>query len=185
MQICSRGGPRRSKGTPGVGFGRTSREHRAEGGRILLKILAKLGRKTLASVLSGTQFGPRNAENPRFQCPSPSLPATTALVLLSWVPEGSLAGFVVRRHLALDFVCGADFSRKLSCGAGVGNLRGSRVSESAESHRKTGPTGAGSAENPCKTGPKQSSQTALGCPVWAPAGRPEEALNHSRRKRNC
>ena len=37
------------------------------------------------------------------------LPATAALVLLSWVPEGSLAGFVVRHYLALDFVCGADF----------------------------------------------------------------------------
>ena len=41
-----------------------------------------------------------------------------------WVPEGSLAGFFVRRHLALELVCGADFSCLLMCGAGPGDLGG-------------------------------------------------------------
>ena len=36
----------------------------------------------------------------------------------SWVPEGSLAGSFARHHLALQVVCAADFSCKLTCGAG-------------------------------------------------------------------
>jgi len=67
-----------------------------------------------------------------------------------WVPEGSLAGFCVRHHLALESVCGADFSWKVMCGAGPGDLGGSR--------------GSASTENPKKTGPKISSQTALRYP---------------------
>ena len=34
----------------------------------------------------------------------------------NWVPEGSLAGFVGCREMAVDLVRGADFSRKLTCG---------------------------------------------------------------------
>jgi len=56
-----------------------------------------------------------------------------------WVSEGSLAGRFVRHHLALDLVCGADFSWKLMSGAGPGDLEGSRGSESAETPRKTWP----------------------------------------------
>ena len=43
-----------------------------------------------------------------------------------WVPEGSLVGFFVRHHWALELVCGADFSCKLTCGAGPGDLGGFR-----------------------------------------------------------
>ena len=53
--------------------------------------------------------------------------------------------------MASELVCGADFSCKLMCGAGPGDLGGAR--------------GSASAENPGKTGPKISSQTAFGCPV--------------------
>ena len=67
-----------------------------------------------------------------------------------WVPEGNLAGFCVRHHLALESVCGADFSWKVMCGAGPGDLGGSR--------------GSASTENPKKTGPKISSQTAFRYP---------------------
>ena len=68
-----------------------------------------------------------------------------------WVLEGSLAGFPSRRERALDLACGADFSCKLMCGAGpdLGESRGSA-----------------SAENPGKTGPKISSQTAFRYPVF-------------------
>ena len=36
----------------------------------------------------------------------------------------SLAGFFVRRHLALELVRGVDFPCKLMCGAGPGDLGG-------------------------------------------------------------
>jgi len=52
---------------------------------------------------------------------------------------------------ALELACGADFSRNLMCGAGPGDLEGSR--------------GCVSAENPGKTGLKISSQTAFRYPV--------------------
>ena len=42
-----------------------------------------------------------------------------------WVPEGSLAGFFVRHEMALELVCGADFSCKLNCRASPGDLEGS------------------------------------------------------------
>ena len=64
-----------------------------------------------------------------------------------WVPEGSLAGFFGCRDMALEFVCGADFSWKLMGGAGPGHLGGSR--------------GSISTGNPGKTVPKISSQTAF------------------------
>ena len=64
-----------------------------------------------------------------------------------WVPEGSLAGFLGYHELGLEVVRGADFSWKLMCGAGPGDLGGSR--------------GSASAENPGKTVPKVSSQTAF------------------------
>jgi len=67
-----------------------------------------------------------------------------------WVPEGSLASFLLRHHLALELVCGADFSWKWMCRAGSGDLGGV-------------PT---SAENPMKTRPKIFSQTAFGYPVF-------------------
>ena len=57
-----------------------------------------------------------------------------------WVPEVSLAGFFGGRHLALELVCGADFSCKLMCGAGPGDLGGSPGSGSAENRWKTGRT---------------------------------------------
>ena len=69
----------------------------------------------------------------------------------TWVPEGSVAGFFVRRHLALELVCGADCSCILMCRAGPGDLEGSR--------------GLISAQNPWKTGPKISSQTAFRHPA--------------------
>ena len=40
------------------------------------------------------------------------------------------AAAIVRRHLALEMVCGADSSWKLMCGAGPGGLRGSLGSDS-------------------------------------------------------
>ena len=52
--------------------------------------------------------------------------------------------------MASELVCGADFSCKLMCGAGPGDQGGSRGSDSAENHRKTGP--------------KISSQTAFRYP---------------------
>ena len=67
-----------------------------------------------------------------------------------WALEGSLAGLSVRRHSALELVHGLDFSRKLMCGAGPGDLGGSR--------------GPDSADNPGKTGPKISGQTAFKYP---------------------
>jgi len=67
-----------------------------------------------------------------------------------WVPEGSLAGFFGCRIMAVELVCKADFSCKLICGAGPGDLEGSR--------------GSISIENPGKTGPKISSQTAFKYP---------------------
>ena len=53
--------------------------------------------------------------------------------------------------MALEFVRVADFSCKLMCGAGPGDLGGSR--------------GSPSAENPRKTGPEISSQTAFKYPA--------------------
>jgi len=67
------------------------------------------------------------------------------------VPEGSLEGFFGCRETALELICGADFSCKLMCRAGPGDPGGSR--------------GAASAENPRKTGPKISCQTAFRYPV--------------------
>ena len=84
----------------------------------------------------------RSSRNPAMKHKKPA-PETKK----HWVPEGSLAGFFLRRHLALESACEADFSWKLMCGAGPGDLGGSRVSASAE--------------NPGKTGPKISSQTAF------------------------
>ena len=60
-------------------------------------------------------------------------------VSLFLVPEGSLAGFFVRRHLALELVCGADFSWELMCGAGPGDLGGSRGSDSAKNSPRAPP----------------------------------------------
>ena len=51
---------------------------------------------------------------------------------------GSLAGFAGYRDMALESVCVADFSCKLVCGAGPGDLGWSRGSTSAENPRKTG-----------------------------------------------
>ena len=57
------------------------------------------------------------------------------LSLETWVlvPEGSLTGFFGRRHLALELISGADFSWKLKCEAGPGDLGGSRGSVWAQS----------------------------------------------------
>ncbi len=44
--------------------------------------------------------------------------------MLIWITEGSLAEFVVRHHLAVELVCGADSSWKLMCGEGPGDLVG-------------------------------------------------------------
>ena len=71
--------------------------------------------------------------------------------LKNWVPEGSLAGFFGCRETALELVRGADFSWELMCRGGPGDLGGSR--------------GSASAENPGKTGPKISSQTAFRYPA--------------------
>ena len=70
---------------------------------------------------------------------------------LGWVPEGGLAGFFGYREIALELVRFADFSCILMCGAGPGDLGGSR--------------GSASAENPRTTGPKISSQTAFRYPA--------------------
>jgi len=40
------------------------------------------------------------------------------------VPKGSLAGYLGCREMAFELVCGADFSWKLMCGAGPGDLGG-------------------------------------------------------------
>ena len=56
----------------------------------------------------------------------------------------------IRSHLALELVCGADFPCKLMCGAGPGDLGGSR--------------GSISAGNPMKTGLKIYSHTACRYP---------------------
>jgi len=53
--------------------------------------------------------------------------------------------------MALELVCGAGFSCELMCGAGPGDLRGSR--------------GSVSAENPGRTGPKISSHIAFRYPA--------------------
>ena len=50
--------------------------------------------------------------------------------------QGSPAGFSLRHEIALEFVSGADFSCKLMCGAGPGDLRGSRGSTSAEKSKE-------------------------------------------------
>ena len=67
------------------------------------------------------------------------------------VPEGSVAGVSVRYHLVLELVCGSDFSCKLMCRAGP--------------RRSRGVPGSISTENPGKTGPKISSQTAFRYPA--------------------
>ena len=69
---------------------------------------------------------------------------------VGWVLEGSLAGFLGCHKIALEWVCGADFSWKLMCVAGPGDLGGSR--------------GPASAENPGKTRPKISGQIAFRYP---------------------
>jgi len=66
---------------------------------------------------------------------------------MTWVLEGSLAGFLVRHDMALELVCGADFSWKLMCRADPGDLGAPRGSDSAGTRGKTGP--------------RISSQTAL------------------------
>ena len=43
---------------------------------------------------------------------------------MNWLPEGSLAGSCWFHEMALELVCGADFSCKLMCGAGPGDLGG-------------------------------------------------------------
>jgi len=45
----------------------------------------------------------------------------------NWVPEGSLAGFFVRREVALELVSGADFGCKLMFQASPGDLGGPGV----------------------------------------------------------
>ena len=65
-------------------------------------------------------------------------------VARSWAHEASLAGYVARHGAA-------DFSYKMMCGAGTGDLGGSD-----------------SAENGRKTGPNKSRQTALRYPAtWS------------------
>ena len=68
----------------------------------------------------------------------PSIVGRPKTNLDDWVPEGSLAGSFVRHHLALELVCGTDFSFKLMCGAGPGDLRGSWGSVSAKNLGKPG-----------------------------------------------
>ena len=77
--------------------------------------------------------------------------------LKMWAPEGSLAGFFVRRGLALELVCGPDFSWKLTCGAGPGDLGG-------------GPGGRLRPKIQEKTDPKISSQTAFRYPAPSRCG---------------
>jgi len=67
------------------------------------------------------------------------------------VPECNLARSFGCHELALDLVCGADFFCTLMCGAGPGDLRGSR--------------GSGSAKNMKKTRPEYSGQTAFRYPI--------------------
>ena len=55
------------------------------------------------------------------------------------VPEGSLADFCGRHRLALELVCGANFSWKLMCGAGPGDLRESGGRLRAKTTGKTVP----------------------------------------------
>jgi len=79
----------------------------------------------------------------------------TTAVRVPWVPEGSLAGVVVRCHLALELACGLDFSRRLMCGAGPGDLggpRGSALAENKKTARKSSarlPSGTQSIDLPC------------------------------------
>ena len=56
----------------------------------------------------------------------------------TWVPEGSPAGFFGHREMALELVCGADFSWKLICGAVPCDLGRSRGAASAEISGKPG-----------------------------------------------
>ena len=63
-----------------------------------------------------------------------------------FLPEGSLAGALVRHEMGLELVCEVDFSCKLSCRASPGDLKG---------------PGPGLAEKLPKTDPTVSSQTAF------------------------
>ena len=66
----------------------------------------------------------------------------------TWLPEGSMAGFSIRRHVALESACGANLSCKLMCGAGPGCHRGPDL-----------------AEDPGKAGPTISGKTAFKYPA--------------------
>jgi len=92
----------------------------------------------------------------------------------TWVPEGSLAGFDGWRKMALEWVSGADFSCTLMCGAGPGDLGGSRGSVSAQNPGKPGrksparlPLGSQSTTYPP---PEPLFRVVGGCPEGRPVG---------------
>ena len=135
----------------------TLRVWAASGGREslqkMLGVWASPGGRETSDVLRASLAG-RCKEALRTSQPRPEgLPGTLCSVFLGWVSEGSLGGFLVRHHLALGLVSGADFLWKLMSGAGPGDLGGSCGSDSAENRRNAGP--------------EISSQTAFRLPAWA------------------
>ena len=85
-------------------------------------------------------------------CHTKSLVMPTRFVHFSGYLKAVWLDVFVRHHLALDLVCGVDFSCKFMCGAGPGDLGRSQ--------------GSGPAEISGKTGTKISSQTAFRYPVF-------------------
>ena len=127
MQIDVPGKPRRSKGVPGLTFVWFFTAKRAPSPRrAAARVWALLAVKTTRKSTPG---------------PFPAGPGSSIIhhVTGPGVLEGSLAGCFVRRFLALELISGDDFSCKLMCGAGPGDLGGSRGSASAENPGKTGP----------------------------------------------
>ena len=127
---------------PCAGLHRPAREHRRLRTRAIhwSRAAAATLRRTCAEL--APSIGRRHTAMPREKIYWP----------LSAVP--AVKGVSCAAHLALALVCGADFLWKLMCGAGPGDLGGSRGSTSANNH--------------WKSGPKSSSQTAFRYP--APGG---------------
>ena len=97
MRVDVRDGPLRSRGVPGVGLGRKSPENRSE-----------------------------SLQPDCLQAPSPRRPWTRLRHAPGWwsrvpAPSGPLFGC---REMALEFVCGANFSWTWICGAGPGDIGG-------------------------------------------------------------
>jgi len=98
-----------------------------------------------------------------------------------WLPGGSLAGFFGCREIALELVCGADFSCKLMCGAGPGDLGGSGGRFRPEIQAKPGrrsparlPSGTQAEKLPKRNPPRED---VLGCAGNRTANPPGETAD--------